>query len=127
MSSAFNTIQRDLLIQKLHPLNTPPILIHLLHNFLSDRQQPVRVGTTTSPSLTTNTGASQGSVLSPFSYNDCTSPSHTTTCLKYSDDTAILALLSDTNSVLDYHNTVTHFSKWCTHNHLHLNISKTKE
>ncbi|CAL8274110.1 unnamed protein product [Gadus morhua 'NCC'] len=41
-SSAFNTIQRHLLIQKLHHLNTPPILIHLLHNFLSDRRQAVR-------------------------------------------------------------------------------------
>ena len=87
MSSAFNTIQRDLLIQKLHPLNTPPILIHLLHNFLTDRQPAVRVGTTPSPSLTTNTGAPQGSVLSPLLYtlytNDCTCPSHTTTYLKY--------------------------------------------
>ena len=82
-SSAFNTIQRHLLIQKLHHLNTPPILIHLLHNFLSDRRQAVRVGTTTSPTLTSNTGAPQGCVLSPFLYtlysNDCTSPSHTTT------------------------------------------------
>ena len=27
----------------------------------------------------------------------------------------------------DYHNTVAHFTQWCEHNHLHLNVRKTKE
>ena len=119
------------MIRKLHHLNTPPRLIHLIHNFLSDRLQAVRVGTTTSPALTTNTGAPQGCVLSPFLYtlytNDCTSPSPNTIYLKYSDDTAILGLLTDNTSALDYHNTVAHFTQWCGDNHLHLNVSKTKE
>ncbi|KAK0132916.1 hypothetical protein N1851_031724 [Merluccius polli] len=37
-SSAFNTIQRHLLIQKLLHLNVPSRLIHLLHNFLTNIQ-----------------------------------------------------------------------------------------
>ena len=53
--------------------------------------------------------------------------STTTSYLKYSDDTAILALLSDNQSTLDYHNTVTHFTKWCADNHLQINVNKTKE
>lgn len=69
--------------------------------------------------------------MSPFLYtlytNDCLSISPTTSYLKYSDDTAILALLSDNQSTLDYHNTVTHFTKWCADNHLQINVNKTKE
>ena len=39
ISSAFNSLQKHLLIQKLHHLNSPPQLIHLTHNFLTDRLQ----------------------------------------------------------------------------------------
>ena len=48
-SSAFNTIQSHLLIQKLLHLNVPPRLIHLLYNFLTNRQQTVWVSSTTTP------------------------------------------------------------------------------
>ncbi|KAJ8364925.1 hypothetical protein SKAU_G00137560 [Synaphobranchus kaupii] len=36
-SSAFNNIQRHQMIQKLHHFNVPPLLIHWVHSFLSDR------------------------------------------------------------------------------------------
>ncbi len=130
-SSAFNTIQRHLVISKLHSLHIPPPLIHFIHDFLSDRPQAVRLGSTTSPFIIINTGAPQGCVLSPFLYtlytNDCLSPSPVTKYFKYSDDTAILALLSDQDSVTAYKHSVAHFSQWCKDNHLLLNVTKTKE
>ena len=98
LSSAFNTIQRHLMIHKLQQLNISHI-IHLIHSFLSSRPQAVRIGTAISDTLTTNTRAPQGCVLSPFLYtlytNDCTSPTDITTYYKYSDDTAILASLNE--------------------------------
>lgn len=39
--------------------------------------------------------------------------------------TSILALLTYSHSILAYHNIVAHFSQWCEHNHLHLNVRKT--
>ncbi|KAK3510338.1 hypothetical protein QTP70_002816 [Hemibagrus guttatus] len=100
-------------------------------NFLSNRPQAVSIGSVTSDTIITNTGAPQGCVLSPFLYtlytNDCISLSPFTTYYKYSDDTAILALLNDHTTIAAYHDTISHFTHWCTDNFLHLNVEKTKE
>lgn len=50
-----------------------------------------------------------------------------TRIIKYSDDTAILALLTEDVPVLDYNTTISHFTHWCDNNHLHLNVAQTKE
>jgi len=98
-SSAFNTIQRHVIIDKVHKLQVPAALVHWVFNFLSNRPQCVRVGDIKSPVLVSNTGAPQGCVLSPFLYtlytNDCRSVYPSTKFVRYSDDTAMLALLSD--------------------------------
>lgn len=100
LSSAFNTIQRHQMIKKLLKLNVAPHCIHLIHSFLSNRPQAVRIGSVTSDTTITNTGAPQGCVLSPFLYtlytNDCISPSTITTYYKYSDDTKKKSWLSST-------------------------------
>lgn len=117
LSSAFNTIQRHQMIQKLQCLHVPSPLIHWIHSFLSDRPQAMRVGQSLSSTITLNTGAPQGCVLSPFLYtlymNDCQSPSPTTLYFKYADDTAILALLNNNNSFAAYQHSISHFSRWC--------------
>ncbi|KAL0178989.1 hypothetical protein M9458_024431, partial [Cirrhinus mrigala] len=130
-SSAFNTIQRHLLIKKLQHLNVTPLLIHWIYNFLSNRPQTVKIGTTTSSTIITNTGAPQGCVLSPFLYilytNDCQSSLPNTIYYKYADDTAIVGLLTDNSSITAYHQSITDFTLWCSDNYLQLNIDKTKE
>lgn len=51
LSSAFNTIQHHLMIQKLQRLHISSHIIHLIHSFLSNRPQAVRIGTVTSTPL----------------------------------------------------------------------------
>ena len=47
--------------------------------------------------------------------------------MRFSDDTAMLALLNDFASYQSYLSSVVRFSSWCSNNFLHLNVSKTKE
>ena len=65
-SSAFNTIIPQQLIQKLDRLGMNTTLCNWLLDFLTGRPQAVRVGGNTSSTITLNTGAPQGCVLSPL-------------------------------------------------------------
>ena len=86
-SSAFNTIQRHVMIDKLQKLEVPAALVHWVFNFLSNRPQCVRVGDIKSPVLVSKTGAPHGCVLSPFLYtNDCRSVDSSTQFVRFSDD-----------------------------------------
>ncbi|KAK3547939.1 hypothetical protein QTP70_001328, partial [Hemibagrus guttatus] len=83
-----------------------------------DRPQAVLVGKHVSPSLTLNTGAPQGCVISPLLYSlytyDCVATSSSTNIIKFADDTAVVSLEEIKN-----------LETWCQDNNLLLNISKT--
>ena len=66
-SSAFNTIQPHILVNKLINMNIPPGLIHWIVNYLTNRTQFVKLSPTCRSDLIySNTGAPQGTVLAPF-------------------------------------------------------------
>ena len=100
-------------------------------NFSSNRPQCVRVGDIKTPVLVSNTGAPLGCVLSPFVYtlytNDCRSVDPSTQFVRFSDDTAMVALLSDCASYQSYLSSVVRFSSWGSKQILHLNVSNTNE
>ena len=60
----------------------------------------------------------------PLTLNSCFQFLYT--CNRFSDDTAIVAVLSDFASYQSYLSSVVHFSSWCIANFLHLNVSKMK-
>ena len=128
-SSAFNTIQSHMLLEKLTQMGVNLILVQWIQDFLTGRQQFVRAGHSHSSTIITNTGVPQGCVLSPLLFilytNDCVSHHSNCSLIKFADDAALVGFLTDSDQ--DYRSEVDHFHDWCNQNSLILNISKTKE
>ena len=94
-SSAFNTIQPFVLLEKMKAMKVNPFIIKWFCSFLTNRSQLVRVNQTHSFFITANTGASKGCVSSPLLYtlytNDCTSTNRGNFIVKFADDSAMLS------------------------------------
>ncbi len=128
-SSAFNTIRPHILMERLFKLGVNSRLIRWVETFLTSRVQCVRVNSVLSSPIVTNTGAPQGSTISPVLYtlytNECRGFSSDVFNIKYADDTAIVGLI--TEDEVDYRRGVDEFVDWCQSSFLQLNIRKTKE
>ncbi len=129
-SSAFNTIIPQQLTHKLVQLGLNTSLCNWLLDFLTRRPQAVRVGIKTSSTITLNTGAPQGCVLSPLLFtlltHDCT-PSHNSNLfMKFADDTTVVGLISNRDET-NYRSEVSRLAGWCRDNNLSLNVEKMKE
>ena len=131
-SSAFNTIQPHLLVQKLLNHNIPGSILAWILNYLTDRSQYVRITSkrTLSHCLQSNTGAPQGTVLAPFLFtlytSDCRSSEPSCPLIKFADDTAMIGLIKDNDDTI-YQQQLAMFVNHCDANFLELNVSKTKE
>jgi len=129
-SSAFNTIDGTIMIDRLKDKNVHQNIISWVSSFLTNRRQYVSVNGEISTTTLTSVGSPQGCVLSPILFSlyvekMCTSTPNFS-LLKYADDTIILENLhrgenSKLQSVLDS------IAAWCAENHLLINSSKTKE
>ena len=68
-------------------------------DFLMGRPQVVKVSNNISATLTFNTGASRGCVLSPLQYSlfthDCVATHDSNTIIKVDDDTTVVGLITD--------------------------------
>ena len=129
-SSAFNTLQPHLLIDKLCKMNVNPFVISWVFSFMTDRPQQVRVGAALSDVLVTNTGAPQGCVLSPVLFTiytaDCRAPSPDVLQIKFADDTSLSGLVANSDETA-YREAVSEMVDWCDEHFLELNVTKTEE
>ncbi len=79
----------------------PTSVCQWITNFLTDRQQLVRLGKYTSSTHTISTQAPQGCVLSPLLFclytNNCTSKDPSVKLLKFADDTTMIDLIQDSD------------------------------
>ncbi|KAM9826430.1 uncharacterized protein ACBT44_006669 [Syngnathus typhle] len=127
-SLAFNTIAPDILHQKLIQFAMPDSTCQWITSFLTNRRQHVRLGTITSDTRTTNTGAPQGCVLSPLLFSLYTNDysSGDSSVKKYADDTTPIGLIRDGDEIA-YRQEVERLVHSCSQNHLELNPLKTVE
>ena len=143
-SSAFNTIQPHLLVEKMKLMNIPQNFIKWIFSYLTNRPQFVRLAVqkvkgnklkndiqnnyVNSDIVKTNTGAPQGTVLSPFLFTIYTADGKIPACplVKFADDTSQVGLIEKDNDLL-YKSGIQDFVNWCKNNFLKLNVAKTKE
>ena len=134
LSKAFDTLDHNILIQKLQYYGITRIPLLLLQNYLKNRKQYVQFGEITSDYQTIQTGVPQGSILGPLLFtiylNDISAASQLFIPIIYADDTALSATLSifgTGNSMVDNINSeLSGVNDWLQLNKLSLNINKTK-
>ncbi len=101
-----------------------------VQDFLTSRPQIVRMGKHVSSSITLNTGAPQGCVLSPLLFSlytyDCRPSYETNTIIKFADDTIVVGKITNNNESA-YRAEVENLERWSQDNNLVLNATKTKE
>ncbi|KAK3557635.1 hypothetical protein QTP70_032302 [Hemibagrus guttatus] len=101
ISSAFNTIIPQHLIEKLSLLGTNTSLCYWILDFLTGRLQSVRIRNSISSTTTLNTGAPQGCLLSPLLFtlltHDCTSMHNSNHIIKFTNDMTVVGLIRKNN------------------------------
>jgi len=133
LSKAFDTLNFNILLYKLHYYGVTGAAFELLKSYLTDRKQYVKYNTIESNLTYIKTGVPQGSILGPLLFsiyiNDLVITSNTFKFLMYADDTTIYFNLEDfSNDNLedDVTNELNKINTWLRQNRLSLNAEKTK-
>ena len=131
LEKAFDTVNHDLLIEKLYYYGFRGVSQQLIKSFLSDRHQYVSIQGFGSPQLPITCGVPQGSTLGPLLFllyiNDLNLSIKASTVSHFADDTSILYASKKSKtleSVLNYDLKLC--VEWLKVNRLSLNVEKSK-
>ena len=124
---AFELVDHNVLLRKMHNMNIPVHLSTWFLSFLHDRSQFVKFGPHTSSIGITNAGTPQGTLSGPIDFNVIINDLiFNEECVKYVDDTTVATSNSDPldNSLQTATNQLI---SWCPINGMRINEKKTKE
>lgn len=129
MSKAFDLVDHSLLLEKLKSYGMSTTLCTLLHNYLSDRHNFVRILGHLSQPFVTLSGVPQGSILGPILFNvfinDLSSCVLHSEILQYADDIKLFREIVSLEDCVKLMDDVKSVSNWCSLNRLTLNPTKT--
>ena len=132
LSKAFDTLDFNILLDKLRHYGIKGNENKLFENYLQNRQQFVVWDSSTSDLKTIKTGVPQGSVLGPLLFliylNDISNASELFNFISYADDSTLSGSLSliDTQQTDNINSHLDKISEWLKVNKLTLNEQKTK-
>ena len=106
MSKAFDSIQHDNLLSKLHLLGVSASTLTWFKSYLSLRKQVVRIGSDLSDPLPLTVGVAQKSILGPVLFtlyvNDLLSVPKKSEAIDYVDDTKLLLTLAPSDISIEF-------------------------
>ena len=127
-SKAFDRINHKILIKKMQLLNIDKSLINWVIDFLMQRRQRVKLGSSFSDWSLVNGGVPQGTILGPLLFlimvNDL-AINHKDRW-KYVDDTSLSETIGK-GCQSNLQSVINNIDQWCTENDMMLNRSKCKE
>ena len=134
LSKAFDTLDHNILLEKLDYYGIRDVSLKLFESYLSNRKQYVEFDGINSDLREINTGVPQGSILGPLLFiiyiNDLNTVSALFKFIIYADDTSLSGFLSSFGSNMRISNNINHELKqindWLKINKLSLNVGKTK-
>ena len=130
LSKAFDCLNHELLIAKLSAYGFSRSALKLIHCYLNERQQRVKINGSFSTSKQTSLGVPQGSVLGPLLFNiyinDFFYLVKDTEICNYADYTTIFACGSDLGSILEsLEGDAALLSLWFENNYVKMNEDKS--
>ena len=129
-SKAFDCINHDILLQKLHYYGIRGIALEWFKNYLSDRKQFVYFNNTKSNFRNITCGVPQGSILGPILFliyiNDIVNVSNILFPILFADDSNVFHAGKDPNEMIEVMNIeLNKLLTWLKVNKLSLNVKKT--
>ena len=133
-SKAFNTVDPEVLINKLSKMNFSKSFLHWLISYLSDREQFVQINDKISSKAIIRFGVPQGSLLGPVLFNLYVADMHQNVhpkeeCLQYADDSTLYhhcRIDKLETAKLNLEQSLSTLNDWSSHMNLVLNETKTK-
>ena len=129
-SKAFDTVNHEILLQKLDKIGIRGNSKKLIKNYLENRKQLTNVNGIDSDLATVTCGVPQGSVIGPLLFliyiNDLCKVIKNCCTYLYADDTVLVARAPDIhNACLLLQHDLDNVANWCKGNKLSINIKKT--
>ena len=128
MSKAFDTLNHDILLDKLRFYGITSKEICFFKSYLNNRTQYVDYDGTTSDIEQITTGVPQGSILGPLLFviyiNDISNASNFFKAILYADDSTLITSLDTSEVNINYE--LSKISNWLKLNMLSINVSKSK-